>query len=98
MTSPRWPEIMYRILPAAEQAAHPKSGPRRRPHELPKSFRTHGDSRRTTHITRSPTEPVRFIARLGRAHDRPDRTHALRDLSELLRQKLNLPPLVRLRD
>jgi hypothetical protein len=66
MTSPRWPEILYRRLPAAEQAAHPKSGPRRRPHELPKSFRTHGDSSRTTHITRSPTEPVRFNQKVWR--------------------------------
>jgi len=47
--------------PAAEQAAHPKSGPRRRPHELSESFVIRGDSGRTTHITRSPMNPARFI-------------------------------------
>src|SRR6266542_169579 len=33
---------MSRIQPAAEQAAHPTSGPRRRPRELSGSFMTHG--------------------------------------------------------
>ena len=44
----------------AEQAAHPKSGPRRRPLELPGSFVTSGHSGRTTHTNRPPRFPVRF--------------------------------------
>ncbi len=53
-------QAMRRFPPAAEQAAHPKSGPRRRPHELSESFVTRGDPERTTHINRSPIVPARF--------------------------------------
>src|SRR5580700_2314493 len=57
---------MRRLQPAAEQAAHPKSGPRRRPDELLGSFVTHGDFRRTTHTNCSPRFPARFSqVRLG---------------------------------
>jgi hypothetical protein len=51
--------------PAAEQAAHFKSGPRRRPHELPRSVVTHGDFRTTTHVNCSPKIPVRFSLRVA---------------------------------
>jgi hypothetical protein len=51
---------MHRRQPAAEQAAHPTSGPRRRPRKLPESFVTQGDFGRTTHINCSPIFPARF--------------------------------------
>jgi hypothetical protein len=51
---------MPRFQPAAEQAAHPKSGPRRRPRELPGSVVTQRDFGRTTHINCSPIFPARF--------------------------------------
>jgi hypothetical protein len=56
---------MRRFQPAAEQAAHPKSGPRRRPDELLGSFVTHGDFRRTTHTNCSPRFPARFSSSGG---------------------------------
>ena len=51
---------MCRLPPAAEQAAHPKSGPRRRPHELPGSLVTDRDSEGATHTNRPPRFSVRF--------------------------------------
>lgn len=60
MTKRRSPNSMRRRQPAAEQAAHPLSGPRRRPHALPGSFVTHEDFRRTTHVNCSPMNPARF--------------------------------------
>ncbi len=45
---------------AAEQTAHPMSGPRRRPHALPGSFVTHGDFSQMTHTNCSPIFPARF--------------------------------------
>ena len=51
---------MRRHQPAAEQAAHSKSGPRRRPPELVGSLVTHEDFRRTTHANCSPIFPARF--------------------------------------
>jgi hypothetical protein len=58
--------------PAAEQAAHPKSGPRRRPHELPGSVVTHGDFGSTTHVNRPPIIPARFIRAVPfKRYDRP---------------------------
>jgi hypothetical protein len=46
--------------PAAEQAAHLNSGPRRRPHELPESLVTYSQFGRTTHTNCPPRFPVRF--------------------------------------
>jgi hypothetical protein len=75
---------MGRRQPAAEQAAHPMSGPRRRPHKLSGSFVAQGDSERTTHVNCSPIFPARFTtakamdiddvltARLGRMHSSSD--------------------------
>ena len=51
---------MRRLLPAAEQAAHTKSVPRRRCHELLGFFVTHGDFGTTTHLNCSPIIPARF--------------------------------------
>jgi hypothetical protein len=59
MNKPR-PNRTSRLQPAAEQAAHPNSGPRRRPRELSGSFVTHDDSGRPTHSNRPPRFPVRF--------------------------------------
>ena len=56
MTRQPWPNIAS-TLSAAEQAAHPMSGPRRRPHELPGSFPT---NRGATHVNCSPMIPARF--------------------------------------
>src|SRR5437762_3028339 len=77
---------MSRIHLAAEQAAHPKSGPRRRPHELPGSLVTHENLRRTTHTNCSPIIPARFrrtVRARGRRqglkltnHDADVKTHA----------------------
>jgi hypothetical protein len=50
--------------PAAEQAAHPNSGPRRRPRELPGSLVTHEDVERPTHTNCSPIFPARFKGRV----------------------------------
>ena len=56
---------MRRSQPAVEQAAHPESGPRRRPHALPGSFVTHDDSGRATHANCSPIIPARFTLRVN---------------------------------
>jgi hypothetical protein len=53
------PNRRLRRQRAAEQT-HPMSGPRRRPHELPRSFVIRGESGRTTHVNRPPKFPVRF--------------------------------------
>jgi hypothetical protein len=67
----RWLNPRVDFKPAAEQAAHPKSGPRRRPHKLPGSCVTHGDFRRTTHTNCSPRIPVRFNPPYDRDRDLP---------------------------
>ena len=62
MTRRRWHNQRDRLSPAAEQAAHPKSGPRRRPHELSGSLVSEGHSGGSTHVNRSPIFPARFTA------------------------------------
>ena len=69
MTTRPSPNPIRRRQPAAEQAAHPKSGPRRRPHELPGSFVTHENLRRTTHTNCSPILPARFNPGFIDAHN-----------------------------
>ena len=61
MSSSRQRSRVRRFEPADEQTAHPTSGPRRRPHELPESSVIRGNSRRTTHVNCPPRIPVRFI-------------------------------------
>jgi hypothetical protein len=70
MTTRPLPNPIHRLQPAAEQAAHPKSGPRRRPHELPRSVVTHAHFGKATHINCSPIFPVRFMGSRGPARDR----------------------------
>jgi hypothetical protein len=60
MTTRPSPNPIRRRQPAAEQAAHPNSGPRRRPHKLPGFVVTPGDFASTTHVNRSPIFPARF--------------------------------------
>ena len=60
MSSSRQRSRVRRFEPADEQTAHPTSGPRRRPHELPESSVIRGNSRRTTHVNCPPRIPVRF--------------------------------------
>ena len=75
---------------AAEQAAHPTSGPRRRPHELPGSSVSHGGFGRTTHLNCSPVFPARFTSRSPRQRaslpDRRVQTSVLRTVGERSRR------------
>jgi hypothetical protein len=66
------PNALPSIEPAAEQAAHPMSGPRRRPRALRASSVSRRQSGRTTHITRPPRFPVRFSPKGNGRRPRPD--------------------------
>jgi len=84
MSSSRQRSRVRRFEPADEQTAHPTSGPRRRPHELPESSVIRGNSRRTTHVNCPPRIPVRF--RVLKVYDACNQRTAIRFIDEVMRR------------